>query len=143
MPIGRACRICGRRIANSTSRCADCESQSYRHTTSCRVCGRRGPYGYCEEHYQEMLAEREAKSQARREDRQQWRKGYSDPNYHRERSAALARARRACERCGRSDLKLEIDHIVPLSRGGENVRGNLQVLCRMCHIAKTRGDRRR
>lgn len=79
---------------------------------------------------------------------QPWRKGYRDPNYHRERQGALNRARGACERCGRGDLKLEVDHIVPLSSASDlaevnalNRRDNLQVLCVMCHRIKTRRRR--
>ncbi len=30
----------------------------------------------------------------------------------------------------------EVDHVVPLSRGGTHVRGNLQCLCRKCNIEK-------
>lgn len=31
----------------------------------------------------------------------------------------------------------ELDHIVPLSRGGEHVRSNVQTLCRACNAAKS------
>lgn len=34
--------------------------------------------------------------------------------------------------------ELTIDHIVPISKGGGNVRSNLQMLCLSCHIAKDR-----
>lgn len=33
--------------------------------------------------------------------------------------------------------ELEVDHVVPLMRGGTDQPGNLQVLCRMCHRVKT------
>lgn len=44
--------------------------------------------------------------------------------------------------CGRSqhlepDLILEIDHIIPVSKGGKTVRKNLQVLCRSCNRSKS------
>jgi len=35
----------------------------------------------------------------------------------------------------------EVDHIVPLSRGGGDERSNLQPLCRPCHAAKTARER--
>ena len=36
----------------------------------------------------------------------------------------------------------EVDHIVAMSRGGKEYdRDNLQVLCRSCHIEKTRKER--
>ena len=34
--------------------------------------------------------------------------------------------------CGSTE-RLEVDHIVPLSRGGTNDAENLRVLCSMCH----------
>ncbi|GAA0654828.1 hypothetical protein GCM10009548_21430 [Streptomyces malaysiensis subsp. malaysiensis] len=44
-----------------------------------------------------------------------------------------------CAMCGRrfSSAIVEIDHIQPLSSGGRDVRGNVQILCRYCHMAKT------
>ena len=45
-----------------------------------------------------------------------------------------------CASCGRPG-KLEIDHIVPMERGGDAWdRSNLQVLCSSCHVAKTREE---
>ncbi|MCB5907700.1 HNH endonuclease [Streptomyces pinistramenti] len=32
---------------------------------------------------------------------------------------------------------VDIDHVRPLSLGGEDVDGNVQVLCRGCHALKT------
>lgn len=89
-----------------------------------------------------MLAAREP-SYAEKLERQPWRRGYRDPEYHVNRARALNRARKACERCGRSDLKLEVDHVVPLSQGGSNGILNLQVLCRLCHVSKTNYNRKR
>ncbi len=41
---------------------------------------------------------------------------------------------RACEECG-TTVDLTVDHIVPQSLGGTDVRSNLRVLCRSCHSA--------
>lgn len=43
---------------------------------------------------------------------------------------------RKCKKCG-SKKDLEIDHIQPLIGGGTNQISNLQILCRICHRAKT------
>lgn len=37
-----------------------------------------------------------------------------------------------CANCG-STNNLEVDHIVPLSRGGTNDIDNLRILCKSCH----------
>ena len=34
----------------------------------------------------------------------------------------------------------EVDHIIPIYKGGSNVRDNLQALCRNCHGQKTMHD---
>ena len=62
-----------------------------------------------------------------------------------------ARVRRAvfkrdgyrCRACGRPG-RMEVDHVRPLDRGGDPWNeGNLQSLCRRCHIEKTAGENRR
>jgi hypothetical protein len=46
-----------------------------------------------------------------------------------------------CELCGRNtaedDVKLEVDHIIPVSRGGTSDPENLQVLCFDCNRGKS------
>ncbi|MFI9721514.1 HNH endonuclease [Streptomyces sp. NPDC052396] len=55
-------------------------------------------------------------------------------------------ARRAgyvrCAKCRLSFLAsaVDVDHITPLSLGGEDVPENTQFLCRPCHKMKTRAD---
>ena len=41
-----------------------------------------------------------------------------------------------CAKCGGGD-KLHIDHIEPLSLGGDHAIYNMQVLCRSCNITKS------
>jgi 5-methylcytosine-specific restriction endonuclease McrA len=49
-----------------------------------------------------------------------------------------------CERCkkaGRTKLATEVDHIIPLCKGGEDdYEKNGQSLCDLCHKVKTRED---
>ena len=56
------------------------------------------------------------------------------------RAAALARDGRRCRRCGKAGI-LEVDHVRPVRAGGDPFElGNVQTLCRGCHIAKTRAE---
>lgn len=41
----------------------------------------------------------------------------------------------ACQICGSSD-NIEYDHIIPVSKGGSNELGNIQLLCRSCNRMK-------
>ena len=41
-----------------------------------------------------------------------------------------------CAACGETEGKFEIDHIVPVSKGGRHSIGNLQVLCLNCNRLK-------
>ena len=48
-----------------------------------------------------------------------------------------------CQICGatvKDGAKLEIDHIVPFSKGGTNKESNLQVLCQQCNREKHNRD---
>jgi hypothetical protein len=60
------------------------------------------------------------------------------------RYAVLARDRFRCRACGRSPATdsgcvLQVDHIVPVSRGGATAPDNLRALCAECNLG--RGDR--
>ena len=41
-----------------------------------------------------------------------------------------------CLRCGRSDVKLTMDHVIPLSVGGSHTIENIQPLCSSCNSWK-------
>ena len=72
-----------------------------------------------------------------------WRKGEhpSRRRWARVRLAVLDRDGWRCQTCSKAG-RLEVDHRVPLERGGAVYDlGNLQALCRGCHIAKTRAEK--
>jgi 5-methylcytosine-specific restriction endonuclease McrA len=69
-------------------------------------------------------------------------------NFKHKRKAVPARIRyeilkkqnHQCQSCGatiKDGVKLEVDHIIPVSRGGTNDPNNLQVLCKTCNIGKS------
>ena len=47
-----------------------------------------------------------------------------------------------CARCGSLILAdvVDVDHVQPLALGGEDTDGNVQILCRDCHLIKTGED---
>lgn len=45
-----------------------------------------------------------------------------------------------CDERGEVRAATELDHIVPLFKGGSNDEGNLQLLCEECHREKTAAD---
>lgn len=52
----------------------------------------------------------------------------------------------ACLKADRARAATEVDHILPLHRGGDDAPHNLQPLCHDCHASKSameRGGRRR
>jgi 5-methylcytosine-specific restriction enzyme A len=63
------------------------------------------------------------------------------------RKQAIDRAAGKCESkaCGAvlKPREAEVDHILPCELGGEPVLANAQVLCKVCHTAKTGNDVRR
>ena len=66
-----------------------------------------------------------------------------EPGY-RLRYKVLMRDRSRCQLCGRSpatDLgcNLQLDHIVPFSRGGKTTFENLRILCAPCNLGKSNG----
>lgn len=59
------------------------------------------------------------------------------------RKRRLLRTDYLCEMCqaeGIMRLADEVDHIIPLAKGGKDIDENTQNLCRSCHDKKTRKD---
>lgn len=75
-------------------------------------------------------------------DRQRDNGTYGSAEYRANRPLAIKRAGGRCEwldggrRCGSRD-RVSVDHITPASQGGTHHLGNLRVLCRAHHLAKT------
>ena len=66
----------------------------------------------------------------------------SGPRWAAVRRALFTRAGWKCQLCGRPG-RLEAHHRKPLHKGGaEYEKNNLMALCRTCHIAQTRAQRR-
>ena len=54
------------------------------------------------------------------------------------RSYVFERDKYQCQSCGKTneETELNIDHIIPLAKGGSNDISNLQTLCRSCNQKK-------
>ena len=81
---------------------------------------------------------------AKRKVREPWRARYRDAEYIRNRQTAIERQHGRCKDCGRVAARWdgarwitkgigEVDHEVPLSRGGTNDAANLALRCLHCH----------
>lgn len=55
---------------------------------------------------------------------------------NRMRFAIYKRDGNRCRKCGRRTNDLEIDHILPISKGGKSTMDNLQTLCKRCNLEK-------
>ena len=64
-----------------------------------------------------------------------WQNG-STKGWRRIRERILIRDGYCCQRCGETEGKLHIDHIVPKRLGGSDLEENLQVLCQNCNLQK-------
>jgi len=58
--------------------------------------------------------------------------GISDRDWNR----ALNRARGKCYYCDEKSDRLEMDHVLPLSRGGRHAIGNVVPACHDCNMFK-------
>jgi hypothetical protein len=52
------------------------------------------------------------------------------------RTAVFARDNYTCQYCGARGVRLECDHIIPVSRGGDHTLDNLTTACYTCNRAK-------
>ncbi|MGW3674625.1 HNH endonuclease [Streptomyces sp. NPDC005166] len=107
--------------------------------TCCLDCGEWATHGgRCEAHHADYSGRRSVRSHAVR--RAALARGHN----------AAAALRRAVRRAGGADCgwcrgfyrpsNLDIDHVLPLAKGGDDVESNVQALCKRCHAAKTAVD---
>lgn len=84
---------------------------------------------YCEPHKPKQVYKKNYKK---------GRRAYDDTEYRRNRKLIRSQQRYCvwCQTAGTSTNKLQVDHIVPVSKGGSHHISNLRILCQMCH--KTR-----
>ena len=113
--------------------------------TFCPHCSRVVPRGQTCRCRSKGLAERRRRHEP-------WRSGYNSAEFRRNRAVAIERQRGLCLDCGRpcaekiggewrtTRMGGEVDHVVPLARGGTNDVSNLALRCRSCH---RRADSRR
>ncbi|MFE7336709.1 HNH endonuclease [Streptomyces fimicarius] len=94
--------------------------------------------GRCEEHHQ--LYESRSAVRARRARRSVLARVHSGAA--RLRALVGARGGARCARCGSLALagSVDVDHVQPLARGGQDTDQNVQPLCRDCHRVKTGED---
>ena len=67
--------------------------------------------------------------------KRKYRPQYNDPEFRKNRKYLIENVGR-CSNCGTRgtlDNKLEIDHIIPISKGGTGALNNLRILCYKCH----------
>jgi 5-methylcytosine-specific restriction endonuclease McrA len=81
-----------------------------------------------------VLVRDEAAERRRQKDRD--RKELLTANWPEIRQAVIERDGHVCGYCHRAADPVHIDHVVPLSRGGDNSLDNLIVACDRCNISK-------
>ncbi len=95
------------------------------------------------EHKEEVSRRGKEYYQKHKEKRAAWRSAYRARKSHNggnytatEWEELLMRYDYTCLRCGRDDVKMTVDHVIPLDQGGTNSIGNIQCLCFSCNSAK-------
>ncbi|MFI5877545.1 HNH endonuclease [Streptomyces sp. NPDC051445] len=98
-----------------------------------RGCTKRTTYrGRCPEHAPPAWETVSARNRLRGPEQRVWDRVV--------RPRALVRDGFACVLCGARE-GLEVDHVVPVSRGGSWTLENAQTLCQACHTEKSARDR--
>ena len=56
--------------------------------------------------------------------------------YRKYRDMVIARDRQSCIYCGATGVRLQLDHVIPRSRGGVDTPDNLVACCKPCNTSK-------
>lgn len=91
--------------------------------------------GWCPNHTKDKVAQDRAGRAPWADRPATQRRPYQDPAYRRLRARILRRDPICCI-CHHED-STEVDHVVPISRGGTDHPDNLQGVCRGCHAVKS------
>lgn len=124
---GETCRIAWQAVGDS--------AKSRRQKRSCRVCHKTFEAGSSNESYCSLGCLRKAKREHREALAYQRNQIPADLRF-----SILARDGFRCRYCGKSaqdqSVTLEVDHIVPVSRGGTDLPSNLITACNVCNSGK-------
>lgn len=109
--------------------------------SSCRVRGclgeaSRANNGYCDKHKNQGWKNYQQSKEGEK-------RIYQSGVWKKKRQLVINRAMGLCEACereGRVTPGVEVDHIIPVSRGGDESLTNLQLLCVPCHRKKTANE---
>lgn len=155
IPEEKECRKCG-----EVKPAAEFNKDSHRTDglyAYCKVCKSENDRAYREKNKEKISAKDKKYRAANKEKLKETKRKWLAKNMDKRRATALRYARRkrgggemvseeemkelfrmfgnACACCGSEDA-LEADHIIPLKKGGRNIIGNLQILCRSCNAKK-------
>jgi hypothetical protein len=159
----RQCRACIRELARITYRKTHpLPKRSFDANAGTKVCGAcstrkptadfykiskpgKDPYaGYCRDcnrlKYKQWVADNSERSRVRHHTRRA-RKREAEGKYTAENIARIKKEQRGrCAVCRKRLKQFQIDHIIPLAKGGTNFSNNIQLLCPGCNRTKRDTD---
>lgn len=134
---GKPCKKCGTNEWNKNYNCVQCArdraSRHYWNNKSKKVEYDRR---YRQDNY-DTIKERKRPTRAAIEHRRRTRKTDAGGSYTLDEwKSLLVHYGYKCLCCGRTDVKLTADHVIPVSRGGSSNIDNIQPLCGACNSRK-------
>jgi 5-methylcytosine-specific restriction endonuclease McrA len=124
-PQFKNCRLCARRKAADQFLAGKAKKPS----SACATCRRKRQAQHIRKHFARMSPdERHTNTHRRRAE------GYGVAHVEYSRTAILRRWGFACAYCGA--LAEHLDHVEPLSRGGEDREANIVPACQHCNLSK-------